>query len=139
MMKRIILTLTITVLSLSAFSQSDYNEVIKQGDAAVKSGNYTTAIKKYLAARSIDESKIKEVYAKIDSVYTKIDAEHKEYEELKAKQKTPPVIAKAKNKDCDDVLSEIKKIINMAKKNNKNYSDAEKLKDIKTEISKYKK
>jgi len=78
-MKRLTLTLIFTTVSLLMFSQSNYYEAIKQGDDAAKSGNYTTAIRKYLVARAFDESKRAEVQVKLDAVYKKIDDELAEY------------------------------------------------------------
>ena len=82
-MKRITLISLFASISLSLFAQSNYNEAIQQGDNAFSSADYTTAIKKYLIARTFDPSQIEVIRVKLDKVYDEIDAKLRELRQTK--------------------------------------------------------
>ena len=72
-MKKVFFLLLI-FYSVNSFSQTDFNSIIRDGDNAMKNGNFLDALKKYDAAEAFDPSKKKEVKAKRDILFNKIAA-----------------------------------------------------------------
>ncbi|MCB0535295.1 MAG: hypothetical protein KDD14_24015, partial [Saprospiraceae bacterium] len=73
-MKPLFTFLIVVFYSSLAFAQSSYGEAIRQGDAALRRGEYKTAIKKYFAAEAFDPSKKATVQAKVNAAFDKIEA-----------------------------------------------------------------
>ena len=72
-MKKTVLTFIVALVSMSLFAQANYNDAIKQGDAALQQADYTTAIRKYIVAMNMPNSNIQAVREKLDKVYVKIN------------------------------------------------------------------
>jgi len=74
MIKKFTFSLIVFLISFSLFAQQNYNEAIRQGDAALRNGQFRTAIGKYLLAREFEPDKRREIQSKLDNVYDRIEA-----------------------------------------------------------------
>ncbi|MCB0535393.1 MAG: hypothetical protein KDD14_24510, partial [Saprospiraceae bacterium] len=66
--------LLFALLAFSAQAQNNYTEAIQQGDAALRRGQYKTAINKYFAAEAFDPSKKAVVQGKVNKAFDAIEA-----------------------------------------------------------------
>ncbi|MBK8965348.1 MAG: leucine-rich repeat domain-containing protein [Lewinellaceae bacterium] len=73
-MKSSISILLFCLLAIETHAQNNYTQAIQQGDAALRRGEYKTAIKKYFAAEAFDPSKKDVVQRKVETVFDKIEA-----------------------------------------------------------------
>ncbi len=89
-MKLISCLLFLFFLPLAAQAQNNYTQAIQQGDAALRRGEYKTAIKKYFAAEAFDPSKKDVVQRKVEVAFDKIEALRVEaeraFKQVKAEQ-----------------------------------------------------
>ncbi|MCB0534108.1 MAG: hypothetical protein KDD14_18035, partial [Saprospiraceae bacterium] len=92
-MKQLPILLLALFLATTAQAQNKYAEVIQQGDAALRRGQYKMAINKYFAAEAFDPSKKAVVQGKVNRVFDKIEALRMEAD--KAKRQAEAALAKA--------------------------------------------
>lgn len=84
--------------------QSNYNEAIDQGDAALAKGDYLNAINKYFAAEAFDPSKKDIVKGKVKAVFDSVESLRKKAE--LAKKETQSALIKAENaKEYSDSIA----------------------------------
>jgi hypothetical protein len=86
--------LLLALIPLTAQAQNNYTQAIRQGDAALRRGEYKTAIKKYFAGEAFDPSKKDLVQRKVETVFDKIEALRVEAEQA--------------NKTAQDALAQVK-------------------------------
>lgn len=101
-MKSILLLFAILLAGATAWGQRSYQEAISQGDAALKRGQYKTAIAKYFAAEAFDPSKKEAVKAKVNRVFDEIERLKKEAEQSRK-------AALKKKKIAEDALAQVKR------------------------------
>ncbi|MBK8968417.1 MAG: hypothetical protein IPM36_17485 [Lewinellaceae bacterium] len=117
-MKQLTIFLLTLLIVATAQAQNNYTEAIHQGDAALRRGQYKTAINKYFAAEAFDPSKKAVVQGKVNGVFDKIEALREAQDALgqvKEEQgKTKAALAETEKArlQADSALAKANKLVN---------------------------
>lgn len=127
-MNRLLFLFSCMILLATANGQRNYEEAIKQGDAAFKQGQFKLAIDKYFAAEAFEPTKKDSVNKKVKLTFDRIEALRQEA--IKLKNDADKLLAEAENqrKIADSARLEKEKQADLAREA-ENKADSLRLKE----------